>query len=149
MLCVKWTDGGGRRAGGCCSNSRVFGLGRQRSSAGNGNTILEKVCTKCLVDVLKTFRTSTRHFVQTFSRIVFPFPADDLCRPSPKTLELLQQPPARRPPPSVHFTQSIHRRTMNEELWQKFDKLRGTSTGFEGLAEFFKQEELSESLKPG
>ena len=29
---------------------------------------------------------------------------------------------------------------MNQELWQKFDKLRGTSAGSEGLAEFFQQE---------
>src|SRR5262245_36382776 len=29
---------------------------------------------------------------------------------------------------------------MNQELWKKFDKLRGTSAGSEGLAEFFQQE---------
>jgi hypothetical protein len=29
---------------------------------------------------------------------------------------------------------------MNQDLWKKFDKLRGTSAGSEGLAEFFQQE---------
>ena len=31
---------------------------------------------------------------------------------------------------------------MNQELWRKFDKLRGISAGSEGLAEFFQQEDV-------